>query len=177
MNDKPLMITAQQIIELFKMRPLEKEGGYYIQTYRASEKITQAALPVRYTGERTFATAILYLLTSGTVSCLHRLTSDEVWHFYLGDSVTMLQLYPDGSSNVMDLGPDITKGQCVQVTVPKNTWQGAFLKHGSSFALMGTTTAPGFESDDFELAKRQELLEQYPGRRDLIEKLTKEQEQ
>jgi predicted cupin superfamily sugar epimerase len=88
----------------------------------------------------------------------------------------MLQLHPDGSSDVMDLGPDITKGECVQVTVPKYTWQGAFLKHGGNFALMGTTTAPSFESDDFELAQRTELLEQYPGRRDLIEKLTKQQQ-
>jgi predicted cupin superfamily sugar epimerase len=171
------MITAQEIIEFFKMRPLEKEGGYYIETYRASEKIAPPALPVRYTGERTFATAILYLLTPDTCSSLHRLTSDEVWHFYLGDSVTMLQLHPDGSSDVIDLGPDITKGQRVQVTVPKDTWQGAFLKHGGKFALMGTTTAPGFESDDFELAKRHELLEQYPSRRDLILRLTREPQQ
>lgn len=159
------------------MRPLEKEGGYYIETYRASEKIAQTVLPVRYTSERTFATAILYLLTPDTCSSLHRLASDEVWHFYLGDSVTMLQLHPDGSSDVMDLGPDITKGQRVQVTVPKDTWQGAFLKHGGKFALMGTTTAPGFESDDFELGRRAELLEQYPSRNDLIEKLTKKPEQ
>jgi predicted cupin superfamily sugar epimerase len=171
------MTTAQEIIEFFKMRPLEKEGGYYVQTYQASEKIPHVSLPVRYTGERTFATAILYLLTPDTCSSLHRLTSDEVWHFYLGDSVTMLQLYPDGSSDVIDLGPDITKSQCVQVTVPKSTWQGTFLKHGGSFALMGTTTAPGFELDDFELAKRAELLELYPSRRDLILRLTKKQQQ
>ncbi|MHC4913459.1 MAG: cupin domain-containing protein [Planctomycetota bacterium] len=171
------MTNVEEIIKFFGMRPLEKEGGYYIETYRASEKIAQAALPVRYTGERTFATAILYLLTPDTCSSLHRLTSDEVWHFYLGDSVTMLQLHPDGSSDVIDLGSDIAKGQRVQVTVPKDTWQGAFLKHGGKFALMGTTTAPGFESDDFELGQRHELLEQYPSRRDLVEKVTKKQEQ
>ncbi|UCF43326.1 MAG: cupin domain-containing protein [Planctomycetota bacterium] len=171
------MTTAQEIIEFFNMRPLEKEGGYYIETYRAPEKITRLGLPVRYTGERAFATAILYLLTPDTCSSLHRLTSDEVWHFYLGDSVTMLQLHPDGSSNVVDLGSDITKGQRVQVTAPKDTWQGAFLKHGGKFALMGTTTAPGFEFDDFELGRREKLLEQYANRRDLILKLTKQRDQ
>jgi len=159
------------------MRPLEKEGGYYVETYRASENITRDALPVRYTGERAFATAILYLLTPDTCSSLHRLTTDEIWHFYLGHSVTMLQLHPDGSSDVIDLGPDVTRGHHVQVTVPKDTWQGAFLKHGGRFALMGTTTAPGFEFDDFELARRPELLEQYPNRRDLIVKLTKQRDQ
>ncbi|MHC4103369.1 MAG: cupin domain-containing protein [Planctomycetota bacterium] len=170
------MTTAEEIIKFFGMRPLEREGGYYVQTYRASEKIPHASLPVRYTGERTFATAILYLLTPDTVSNLHRLISDEVWHFYFGDSVTMLNLYPDSSSKVIDLGSDMTKGQCVQVTVPKGTWQGAFLKHGGKFALMGTTMAPGFELDDFELAKRAELLELYPNRRDLILRLTKQQQ-
>ena len=169
------MTTAQEIIEFFRMRPLEKEGGYYVETYRATEKITPLGLPVRYTGERAFATAILYLLTPDTVSRLHKLTSDEVWHFYLGDSVTMLQLHPDGSSEVIDLGPDVTKGHQVQVTVPKDTWQGAFLKHKGKFALMGTTTAPGFEFDDFELGRLEELLDQYPSRRNLILKLTKQQ--
>ncbi len=171
------MRTAEELIKFFKMKPLEKEGGYYIQTYRTPEKITQPGLPVRYTGERAFATAILYLLIPDTFSHLHRLTSDEIWHFYLGDSVTMLQLHPDGSSDVIDLGPDVIKGHRVQVTVPRNTWQGAFLKHKGKFALMGTTTAPGFEFDDFELGRREELLEQYPNRRDLILKLTKQQEQ
>jgi predicted cupin superfamily sugar epimerase len=171
------MTTAQELIRLFKMRPLEKEGGYYVQTYQAPEKIAQSGLPVRYAGERAFATAILYLLTPDTCSNLHRLTSDEIWHFYLGDSVTMLQLHPDGSSDVIDLGPDVTGGCRIQVTVPKGTWQGAFLKHKGSFALMGMTTAPGFEFDDFELGRREELLELYPNRRDLILKLTKQQDQ
>lgn len=159
------------------MRPLEKEGGYYVETYRSTEKTIPLLLPVRYTGERAFATAILYLLTPDTCSRLHKLTSDEIWHFYLGDSVTMLQLHPDGSSDVIDLGPDVTKDHQVQVTVPKDTWQGAFLKHKGEFALMGTTTAPGFEFDDFDLGRREQLLEQYPSRRDLILKLTKQQGQ
>lgn len=168
------MITPEQIIEFFGMRPLPREGGYYVETYRAREKIAQAALPDRFTGERNFATAILYLLTPDTFSSLHKLAGDEIYHFYLGDAVTMLQLHPDGSSKVIDLGPDIMNGQHAQVTVPGDTWQGAFLKQGGNFALMGTTIAPGFEFDDYQPGRRQALLEQYPDQRDLILKLTQQ---
>ncbi|MHC4571877.1 MAG: cupin domain-containing protein [Planctomycetota bacterium] len=168
------MTTAEQIIEFFSMKPLPREGGYYVETYRAAEKIAQAELPQRYSATRHYSTAILYLLTPDTFSGLHKLTSDEIYHFYLGDAVTMLQLRADGSSEVIVLGHDIMNGQRVQVTVPRDTWQGAFLKQEGKFALMGTTAAPGFEFDDFESAKREELLEKYPDRRDLILKLTQQ---
>jgi len=165
-------MTAEQIIEFFQMKTLPHEGGYYVETYRCEEKTTQAALPERYTGKRDFSTAILYLLTPNTFSALHRLRSDEIFHFYLGDPVTMLQLHPKGSSEVITLGQDIFNDQRVQVTVPKNSWQGCFLNEGGKFALMGTTIAPGFEFADFELAQREELLRQHPNQRELILKLT-----
>ena len=154
------------------MKPLPNEGGFYVETYRAKEKIPKVALPDRFARDRNFSTAILYLLTPDTFSRLHKLRSDEIFHFYLGDPVTMLQLHPDGSTEVIDLGQDILNGQRIQVTVPKNTWQGAFLKQEGQFALMGTTITPGFEFDDFEPARQEELLQQYPNQQDLILKLT-----
>ncbi len=166
------MLTAKQIIELFKMKPLREEGGYYVETYRSDERIAKAGLPARYNGERSLGTAILYLVTPDAFSRLHRVNSDEVFHFYLGDCVTILELHGDGSSEVITLGPDITKGQQVQTVVPRGNWQGCFLNKGGRFALMGTTVAPGFESADFEAAQREELLKQYPERRELILKLT-----
>lgn len=165
-------MTAEQIIEFFGMRPLPQEGGFYVEAYRCREKIAKAALPVRYTGDRCFSTAILYLLTPGTFSALHRVNSDEIFHFYLGDPVTMLQLHPDGASEIITLGHDVLNGQRVQVIVPRDSWQGSFLNEGGKFALMGTTVAPGFETSDFEPAQKQSLLQQYPSRRDLIIKLT-----
>jgi len=169
------MITAEEIIKLFGMKPLKKEGGFYVETYRAKDKISQAHLPDGLPGERNLATAILYLLTPETLSRLHRLRSDEIYHFCLGDAVTMLQLRPDGSSEVVELGRDVKKGQSLQVAVPANSRQGASLKQGGSFALMGATVVPGFEFDDFELAETDKLLQQYPDRCDLILKLTQQQ--
>jgi predicted cupin superfamily sugar epimerase len=159
-------VTAEQIIELFGMKPLPGEGGYYVETYRSREKIARIGLT-----ERNFGSAILYLLTPDTFSALHRLRSDEIFHFYLGDTVTMLQLHPDGTGEVITLGQDILNGQRVQVTVPKDTWQGCMLNEGGRFALMGTTVAPAFEFADFEAASRDKLLKQYTDHRDLIVRL------
>ena len=165
------MITAEQIIEFFKMKPLPKEGGFYVETYRSQDEFSRPG----HAGPKNLATAILYLLTPDTFSRLHRLKSDEVFHFYLGDPVTMLLLGPDGSSEIITLGQDILNGQRIQLTVPKNAWQGAFLKKGGRFALMGTTVAPGFEFDDFEPSNREELLSQYPRHKKLVLKLTQQQ--
>ena len=166
-------MTAEQIIEFFGMKPLPREGGNYVETYRAAEKIKKAALPASFSADRNIATAILYLLTTDTFSALHRLKSDEIFHFYLGDPVTMLQLHPNGSTELITLGNNILSGQKIQVIIPKNTWQGAFLNGGGRFALMGCTVAPGFDPDDYQQANLEQLLNQYPSRKDLIIKLTR----
>lgn len=168
------MITPQQIINFFDMKPLPWEGGFYVETYRCPEKIEQAKLPARYNGDRSFSTAILYLLTPDTISAMHRVKSDEIFHFYLGDPITMLQLHPDGSSEIITLGQDILKGQLIQAVVPHGSWQGCFLNKGGKFALMGTTVAPGFDFADLELADRDELLKQYPNQHNLIIQLTRQ---
>jgi len=154
------------------MKTLPKEGGFYVETYRSQETIGPEALPERFEGRRSIGTAILYLLTADTVSKLHRLKSDEIYHFYLGDEVTMLQLFPDGSSRVITLGCDIAGGQLLQVVVLQGTWMGCLLAAGGEFALMGTTVCPGFKFEDFESADREHLLKLYPSQREFILKLT-----
>jgi uncharacterized protein len=166
------MLTPQEIIALLHLKSHPEEGGFYRETYLSDEKITVANLPPRYSSERAFSTAIYYLLTPQTCSRLHRLKTDEIFHFYLGDPVTMLLLNPDGSSQEITLGPDITNGQQLQVVVPRYTWQGSFLMAGGQVALMGTTMAPAFDNADFEAAERDALMVKYPARKDLILRLT-----
>ena len=167
------MISAQKIISFFDMKPMPDEGGFYVETYRCEEKISQMGLASRYPSERNISTSILYLLTSDTFSAVHRVASDEIFHFYLGDAVTMLQLFADGGSEIITLGHDIMNDQHVQVTVPRDVWQGCFLNDGGEFALMGCTVAPGFEFADYRHGDRGELLEQYPRERELILRLTR----
>ena len=167
------MLTSDQIITLFNLKPHREEGGYFVETYRSSETISEKALPSRYKGVRSFGTAIYYLLTLETFSSIHRLRSDEIFHFYLGDPIEMLQLFPDGSGRVLILGSDILNGMQPQVVVPRGVWQGARLLKGGKFALLGTTVSPGFEFVDYESGRRDELAKSYPTFRELIISLTK----
>jgi predicted cupin superfamily sugar epimerase len=137
------MLTAQQIIDMLQLRPLPREGGWYRETYRAALRLADAG--------RDAATAIYYLLTPDTFSALHRLPSDEVFHFYLGDPVEMLQVDPASKTGkLVTLGTDLLAGHRPQVVVPRGVWQGSRLQRGGAFALMGTTMAPGFDFADYE---------------------------
>jgi predicted cupin superfamily sugar epimerase len=166
-------MTAEQIIKHFKMKPLRQEGGFFIETYRAEEMLKKEVLPAGVSGDRNFSSVILYLLTAKTVSLMHRLKYDEMFHFYMGNPVTMLQLHPDGSSEIITLGNDLLNEQQIQVLVPKGTWQGAFIQPGGKFSLMGCTVAPGFDEADFELGERETLLAKYPDMQELILHLTR----
>jgi predicted cupin superfamily sugar epimerase len=166
------MPTADELIRRLQLQPHPKEGGYFRETYRADDVWPAAALPPRYQGDRRAGTAIYYLLTPATFSALHRLQSDEVFHFYLGSPVRMLQLLPDGTGRTVVLGPDVLGGQHLQVMVPRGVWQGSLLEPGGDFALLGCTVAPGFEYADYENGGREDLQARYPEFAELIARLT-----
>ena len=166
----------QRIIQLLNLEPLPGEGGLYRQTYRSSEGFPAGALSERYQGEeKPICTAIYYMLTDSkdSFSALHRLPTDEIWHFYLGDPLEMTLLHPDGSSEQIILGQDIFTGQQLQFTVPRGTWQGTRLVRGGEFGLAGTTMAPGYTLSDNQIGVRAALLEQYPAERERILVLTR----
>ena len=169
-------LTPQTIIERLGLEPLEFEGGFFRRSYYAPESLKAGSLPNRYpAASRPFASAIYYLLTCepDSFSALHRLPTDEIYHFYLGDPVELLQLLDDGSSRRTLLGQDILGGQQVQYVAEKGTWQGSRLLPGGVFALLGTTMSPAFESSDFEEGRRQTLLQAYPHEAGVITRLTR----
>lgn len=169
-------ISPEQVIQALHLQPLAQEGGLFSESYRSPEMIPSTALPDRYPlGDKPFGTAIFYLLTGdpGSFSALHRLPSDEIWHFYLGDPLEITLLYPDGSSQQVTLGQDILNGQKVQFIVPRGTWQGTRVAKGGHFALVGTTMAPGYTPEDYEDGARTTLLEMYPQEREKILLLTR----
>ena len=168
-------MTGDEVIELLNLRPLPVEGGYFRQSYRAADTVSAAALPGRYRRDKPVCTAIYYLFTADpdSFSALHRLPTDEIYHFYLGDPVEMLLLYPEGNSAVVRLGPDLRAGQQVQFVVPAGVWQGSRLAAGGSFALLGTSMAPGYDEMDYTGGERGALSELYPGRAQLIWSLTR----
>jgi predicted cupin superfamily sugar epimerase len=157
------MMSSADVIALFDLKPLPREGGYYRETYRSAQRA----------GDKSAGTAIYYLLTPDTFSALHRLPTDEIYHFYLGDPVTLLLLGAEGG-RMVTLGNDVQAGQQPQFVVPHNVWQGSSLQPGGVFALMGTTMAPGFDFSDYEAGKRDELTRRYPKFAESIEQLTRE---
>jgi predicted cupin superfamily sugar epimerase len=158
-------MTAEEIVKLLELKP-HPEGGFYRETYRSPQVVPGTDPP------RACSTAIFYLLAPGTVSKLHRIVCDEVFHFYLGEPVTWVLLKPGGRFEKVVLGNRLEEGQQPQMLVPAGTWFGGYLNEGGRFALMGTTVAPAFEFEDLTMGERQELLAQYPQAQAEIVKLT-----
>ena len=161
------LITPGEIKALLKLEPHPVEGGFFRRTYTSSGSL---ALP---RGTRAQGTAIYYLLEPGTFSEMHVLDSDEIFHFYLGDPVEMLQLHPDGRSALFTLGSDLAAGQHVQLVVPAGVWQGTRLIGDGKVALLGCTVTPGFDFADYRNASYAALASQWPAQAERIRKLTR----
>jgi predicted cupin superfamily sugar epimerase len=166
-------MSPEILIERLQLNPLPLEGGWYRETYRAPLQLPADVIGPSYPTSRPAGTAIYYLLTPETFSALHRLPGDEVFHFYLGDAVEMLQLDPDGQGGIVILGPDLLNGESLQTVVPGRVWQGSRLREGGRFALMGTTMAPGFDFADYQPGNPADLTARYPAYEEWIARLTR----
>lgn len=165
-------MDADEVIAMLELKPLPEEGGFYREIYRARGIIPGGALPT-HGGARVHSTSIYYLVTPEELSTLHRVRSDEIFHFYRGDPVEMVQIDASGALHEVVLGSRFEAGHQLQTLVPGGMWQGMKLCDGGSWALMGCTVAPGFEPADFETKTRAELVEQYPRHRHIIERYTR----
>ena len=140
------MLTAADVIRLLDLRPHPVEGGHFRETYRSPH-----------------STAIYYLLEGVGVSEMHRLPGDEVYHFYGGDPLETLLLFPDGSGRTVMVGSDLAVGQVPQLVIPGGVWQGSTRTNGPhGWALIGATMAPGFEYADYVRGGRAELSAGWP---------------
>lgn len=147
------------------------EGGYFREVYQSSESIPADVLPERYTGQRAYSTSIYFLLKQGEPSCMHRIQSDEIWHFYAGAGTTLHLIHSDGTYNVMKLGAEPDRDQHFQHIVPASTWFSAEVTAPGEFSLMGCTVAPGFEFQDFELGRKEQMMDEFPQYRDLFNRM------
>ena len=166
MNNK----KAQYLKERLDLSELPGEGGYYKETYRSDKTII---LPSEIDGERSISTSIYYLLDGTQFSAFHRLKSDEIWHFYIGSSVTIYTINKMENLSEVSLGSNIEKGELFQFQVRAESWLAATVNDTSSYALIGCTVSPGYDYLDFELGDRKKLIERYPQHRSIIEKLTR----
>ena len=165
------MKTANYWIEKLELKD-HPEGGYYKETYRSDEEIGDIALPKRYSKSRNVSTSIYYLLAKTDISKFHRLKTDETWHFYQGNALELFVIDAKGGLIRHLLGANYDEGEKLQITIERNQWFGARVRDAVGYALVGCTMAPGFHFDDFELAKRSNLIDQFPNHKDIISELT-----
>ena len=138
----------EELVERYRLAP-HPEGGWYRETYRAVRTVPGT--------NRSVCTAILYLLAAGQRSRLHRIDSDELWHFYRGDPLHVVELVPGAPARIHVLSPDSP-----QVLIPAGSWFGAMLAPGSRWTLAGCTVSPGFEFSSLEIGRTDELLAEFP---------------
>jgi hypothetical protein len=173
-------MTAAHYIHSLSLQP-HPEGGYFAETYRSAETIAQSGLPPRFDGDRSFGTAIYFLLESHHISALHRIQADEIWHFYAGDPLEVFVIQPSGALTTIRLGNNIAGGEVFQAVVPAGCWFGSkpvvdsTIVDSAGFSLVGCTVAPGFDFADFEMADRFALLNEFPQHKTMIERLTYKQ--
>jgi len=164
---------ARYWVERLGLEP-HPEGGLFRQTYRSEVTIAREALPAGFGGARAALTAIYFLLEGKNFSAFHRLRSDEMWHFYAGSPLLVHVIDPSGKHSTIFLGSAPDAGQTLQAVVRAGCWFASHVWDWKSYALVGCTVAPGFDFDDFEMGKREELVRQYPQHRELIRRLTRE---
>jgi predicted cupin superfamily sugar epimerase len=158
--------SPDDLMSHWGLQEMETERVFYTQTY---------VDPKTSADGRALCSAIIAMVTSdpASFSDMHRLPTDEIWHFYLGDPIELLLLHPDGRDELVVLGPDVVAGQEVQHVVPAGTWMGARLRPGGEYGVWGNTMAPGYTLSDFEGAVAAELVARWPHREDLINALTR----
>jgi predicted cupin superfamily sugar epimerase/mannose-6-phosphate isomerase-like protein (cupin superfamily) len=167
---------AGKLIEHFHMQRVPQEGCWFSLSYASDDSLDGDMLPARYAG-RTHAAgnAIIALETPRDFSAMHRLQTDEVWHFYEGSPIEMLLLYPDGHGQRVTLGANVLAGELRQFTVPRGVWQGSAPrdKSAAAYAFFADQLSPGFDYADFEIGYRDVLQREYPAFARDIRRLTR----
>jgi len=158
-------------IENLDLQP-HPEGGFFRETYRATESIMQTALPPRFSGDRAFSTAIYYLLAKDNYSAFHRIKQDELWHFYDGAPLIIHVIEPSGTYSSLKVGLNIEGGEYPQVVIQAGCFFAAEVSNKESFSLVGCTVAPGFDFADFDLPDKDALIKQFPQHSTIIHHLT-----
>jgi len=165
------MNEAEEWIEKLRLGK-HPEGGHYRETYRSDEILTKDALPARFSGNRSFCTAIYFLLRGNEFSAFHRIKQDEMWHFYDGSALTIHIIDVNGDYSEIKVGRSLAEGALPQAVGKAGCFFAANVVDPGSYSLTGCTVAPGFDFADFEMPTRKELCERFPQHREIIERLT-----
>ncbi len=170
-NKQNFMKSAEYWIERLGLER-HPEGGWFKETYRSAEIIQKKHLPERFPGARRHSTSIYFLLAGNEFSAFHRIRSDEMWHFYEGSVITIHMIDENGRYSKALVGNDFENGEAFQFVVPRGVWFASEINDKNSYALAGCTVAPGFDYEDFEMGRRDEMAKMFPMHKEIIERLT-----
>ncbi|MFA8299643.1 MAG: cupin domain-containing protein [Hyphomicrobiales bacterium] len=162
--------TKETYIKSLNLSP-HPEGGFFREVYRSSMVCDKQCLPHEFDSERTFSTAIYYMLTKSDISKFHRIKSDELWHHYDGACFFIHIIHPSGKYECKKLGKLENDAHPLAV-VPANCWFAAEIEKDKDYGLVGCTVSPGFDFKDFEMGNRKTLLSEYENLRDIINVFT-----
>lgn len=161
----------KDIVDQLELIPHPIEGGYFKEVYRSEGMVPKSDLN-NFNGDRSYCTSIYFLQTSEMFSAFHRIKQDEVWHFYKGSPLYIHVIDRDGNYTRHEVGSEIKNGHKPQLTVPAGSWFASSVKNENDYSFVGCTVAPGFEFEDFEMAKKSELIRKFPEHKNTIERLT-----
>lgn len=163
MNDE-----AASLISRLGLAPLPEEGGFFATTWRGAPRGPDG---------RACGSSILFLITPGDFSALHRLRTDEIWHYHAGDPAELVRLDPaTGALEVAVLGPDVAGDHVPQSVARAGVWQGCRIQPSAAsrgWTLFGCTLAPAWDPEEFELGDRDALAAAFPGHRAWVVALTR----
>lgn len=149
------MQDISAIIDTLNLQP-HPEGGFYKEMYRSGNMVQCLSS----SKAKTAHTSIYYLLSGKDFSSWHRIKSDETWYFHLGCD---LHIYFFDKNKVLQTGQLGLQSKKFQLTIPADTWFAAKPLNENAFCLVSCAVAPGFEFNDFEIARRDDLLAELGG--------------
>jgi predicted cupin superfamily sugar epimerase len=159
-------MNGKDIVQILGLQE-HPEGGFYKETYRSS-----CAMETAQNSIRNVCTAIYFFLENDNISLFHRIQSDELWFFHQGEPLEIVFI-KEGVLNSIILGNSFENGEVPQATIPANTWFASSVKQRQGYSLVSCTVAPGFDFADFELASRENLVQEFPHLKEVIHKFTK----
>ena len=165
--------TAEEIKAMLGLEP-HPTCGFVAETYRSPLKLPVGSLRPAYQSERPYGSALYFLVTPEAQIVMHRIRSDQLYHHYLGASLEVLMLFPDGTGGVAAVGSDLAAGERPQLFIPGDTFHTSRLKSGAAgWALLASTEWPGVEPPDVEHGDIEALVQTYPDLREEIHSFTR----
>ena len=154
-------MEAKEVIDYLGLVP-HLEGGFFKRVFCSENKSED---------DNFLMSSIYYLLEKDDFSAFHRLGSVEVWFFHIGEPINIYLLNNDGRIETHSLSSQI--GDKFQLSIEPNTWFAADIPSKKDFSLLSCVVSPEFSFSNFELAKREDLLEEFPQHKSIISRLTR----